>query len=220
MLKRSKRIIKIIMSIMLISVVMFLGIKGFNLIRGNTGITQPIVISQIRNSISDKNILHKETVVNKFNSIQKIQIIQTSCKQSVTINNGYTNNFFKNNKIIEFTGIGTLNLDLSKIGKDDIEINNYNKTIKMFISKPTIQIELLEEKTTFQDDKGYLVFYNVEMTPEEYEQMKYQVKEQMIESLQSEKYNDIIKEKTKESLENILNKLTDDNYTVNIDFVN
>ena len=50
--------------------------------------------------------------------------------------------------------------------------------------------------------------------------MKYQVKSQMVESLENEKYNDIIKEKTKESLEWILNKLTDDNYTVNIDFVN
>ena len=220
MLKRSKRLLKIIMSIMLISIVMGIGIKGINKFRGNTGITQPIVISQVKNSISDKNILHKKTIISKFDSIEKVQIIQTSCNQSVTINNGCTNNFFKNDKILNFKGIGSYILDLSKIDKDNIAINNNDKTINMFISKPTVQIELLEDKTTFQDDKGYLVFYDVEMTPEEYESMKYQVKAQMVESLQSEKYNDIIKEKTKESLENILNKLTDDNYTVNINFIN
>ena len=165
MLKRSKRLLKIIMSIVSISLVMFLGIKGFNKIRGNTGITQPIVISTIKNSISDKNILHKKTIISKFDSIEKVQIIQTSCNQSVTINNGCTNNFFKNDKILNFTGIGTYILDLSKIDKDNIIINNNDKTIKLFITKPTVQIELLEDKTTFQDDKGYLVFYDVEMTP-------------------------------------------------------
>ena len=220
MLKRSKRIIKIILAISVISLVMLIGYKGINAIKGRTGITQPIVISQVRNAVSDKNILHKETVVSKFNSMQKIQVIQTSVSQSVTINNGYTNNFFKNDKVIGFTGLGSYNLDLSKIGENNITIDNNNKTIKLFISKPTVEIELLENKTTFQDDKGYFAFNDMKMTPEEYETMKYQVKSQMTEKLNGSEYDSIVKIKTKESLENILNKLTDNNYTVTIIFGN
>lgn len=212
--------LKILLSGILVGLLLYIGSSyGINKLRGNTGLTQPIVISQVKSNLVDNNILHKETVVSKFNTIQKIQVIQTSVKQEVNINNGYQNNFFKNDKKIVFTGIGTFNLDLSIINSNNITINNTDRTISLTISKPTVQIELLEDKTTFQDDKGYLAFYDIKMSPEEFEQMKYSVKEQMGSKLESESYDSIVKEKTKESIENILNKLTGSNYIINITFV-
>lgn len=181
--------------------------------------TKPIVISQVKKSILDENILHKETIVSKFNSTRKIQVIQTNISQEVTISQGFNNDLFKNNKIITFNGIGKYMLDLSKINKENIIIDNSSKQITIFTSKPSIEIELLEEKTQFQNEQGLFRFSDVEVTPEEYESMKYQVKQQMIGKLNSAEYDKIVKQKTKESLEGLLNKLTQNKYKININIV-
>jgi len=219
MLKRSKRIIKIILAISLISVVMVVGFKGINVIRGKTGITQPIVISQVRNSIGEKSVLHKEVILSKFESCKKIQIIQTTVKQEITISQGMKSGFFKNDKKITFTGIGKYIIDLNKIHKENIVIDNNNRTITMFTSKPDVEVELLEEKTQFQDDKGILSFYDVKLAPEELEKYKYEVKMQMLDTLQNGKNDTIIESKAKESLESLILQTTANKYKIIINFV-
>jgi len=218
MLKRSKTFRKLL-SLILASLVIYVGVN-YTISKLNKSPTPPVVISQIKKvGIVEEKVLHKEVITNKFNTIQKIQVIQTSVTQSVTIQHGFNNKFFKNNKLIKFTGIGSYSLDLSKINENNIVINNTDKTISIFITKPLAEIELLEEKTEFQDEKGFLIISEVEQTPEEYEQLKYEVKSEMKMKLNGTEYNEIVKTKTIESLEGILNKLTNNEYIVKINFV-
>jgi len=198
---------------------MVVGFKGINVIRGKTGITQPIVISQVRNSIGEKSVLHKEVILSKFESCKKIQIIQTTVKQEITISQGMKSGFFKNDKKITFTGIGKYIIDLNKIHKENIVIDNNNRTITMFTSKPDVEVELLEEKTQFQDDKGILSFYDVKLAPEELEKYKYEVKMQMLDTLQNGKNDTIIESKAKESLESLILQTTANKYKIIINFV-
>ena len=218
MLKRSKTFRKLL-SLILASLVIYVGVN-YTISKLNKSPTPPVVISQIKKvGIVEEKVLHKEVITNKFNTIQKIQVIQTSVTQSVTIQHGFNNKFFKNNKLIKFTGIGSYSLDLSKINENNIVINNADKIISIFITKPLAEIELLEEKTEFQDEKGFLIISEVEQTPEEYEQLKYEVKSEMKMKLNGTEYNEIVKTKTIESLEGILNKLTNNEYIVKINFV-
>lgn len=219
MLKRNIKLKSIIL-IALLCIVTFVGVrfigKGISI---KTKGTQPVVISQVKSETVEEDILHKEVIVSKFNTIQKIQVIQTSLTQDITIDNGVENDFFKNKKNLKITGIGKFILDLDKIDEKNIIIDNTNKSIELFITKPYAEVDLQEDKTEFSEEKGLFKFKDIELTLEQSETMKYQVKEQMIEKLNGEGYSEIVEVKTKESIENILNKLTDFKFTVNINFV-
>lgn len=222
---KSKRngnvLISKLLSIILLGLIGYIAINyTLHKINNITKPTKPVVISQIRSlPVVEKNVLHKETIVNKFQSIQKIEIVETEISQQITIKNGYNNNLFKNNKIITFQGIGKYILDLNKINDDNIIIDKDSETIILYISKPIADVKLLEQETQFQDEKGLLTFYDIKLTPEEMENIKYQTKEQMKLKLSSTEYNDTIKEKTRASLEGIIDKLTDEHYKVIINFV-
>lgn len=213
----SKRTQKLL-AVLLIAVTTFIGAKF--LIKKITAPNQPITYTQMKgNNKANKDIIHKETIVNNLKSVSKLEIINASLNQEVTIKQGYNNNLFKNNKIVRFFGIGKYILDLEKINSNNIQIDDKEKSITIFTSLPTVNIELLEHKTTFQDEKGLLSFYDQKTSIEEFEKLKSNVKASMTEKLMDEDYSKIVKEKTKENLTKMLNKLTQNNYKININFV-
>lgn len=211
--------LKSILSTILVGLVLYVGINYGMSKFIQTKPIQPIVISQVKSTILEKTVLHKEVITSKFESVQKIQVIQTSISQQITISQGMKSGVFKNDKIITFNGIGQYIIDLNKIHDENIVIDDDNRIVTIFTTKPTVEVELLEEKTEFQDDKGKLSFWNVKLTPEESEKYKYEVKNQMKDSLLNEKYDSIVSVKAKESLESLLLKATGYKYKIIINFV-
>lgn len=212
--KRTQRIL----AILLIVATTFVGARF--LIKKITAPSKPQTYTQMKGiNKSNKDIIHKETIVSNLKSVSKLEIINASLTQEITIKQGYNNNLFKNNKIVKFTGIGKYILDLEKINSNNIQIDDKEKSITIFTSLPMINIELLEHKTTFQDEKGLLSFYDQKMSIEEFEKLKSDVKSSMTEKLMGEDHTKIVKEKTKESLTKMLNKLTQNNYKITINFV-
>ena len=212
--------LKRILITVLLSLLLYIGANyGLSKIRQFNNPTSPVVISQIKNNIVKVKVLHKEVITSKFNTLQRIQVIQTTVTQEITIKQGMESGLFKNNKLIKFTGIGKYILDLNKIHEENIIIDDDNKIVRIFTTKPTVEVELLEEKTQFQDDKGKLSFWDIKLTPEEAEKIRYEVKQQMKLKLENIEYDSIFKEKAKESLEGILNKITDNKYEIIINFV-
>jgi len=231
MLKRSVTILKIILSTILkivlvatlLSIVIFIGVKVSKGITTKSVPTNPVVISQVKSNIVEEKVLHKETIVSKFKNTDIRQIMQTTVSHPIIISEGNGEGWFKNDKIISYNGIGKFLIDKSKITSDSFVIDNTNKTITMFTSKPVIEVELFEEKTQFQDDKGKLVFWDITPTPEESEKYRYDAKEIIKTELSNVKYDDYIISRAKEVLESILKEtLIEENctdYTVNINFV-
>ena len=217
MLKRNKGFIKML-SVLLASLVLYLSFNYGIAKLTQTKPTQPIVISQVRTTIAEKEVLHKEVILSKFITTKKIQVIQTSVSQQMIISQGAKSGLFKNDKILTFQGIGKYIVDLDKINEENIVINDDEKTVTIFTTKPSAEVELLEEKTEFQDDKGKLSFWDIKLTPEESEKYKYEVKQQMLDKLNGEN-DEIVETKAKESLESLLLQVTGNKYRVIINFV-
>jgi hypothetical protein len=218
MLKRNQKFIKFL-TIILASIIIFTGVRyGVSKIL-ETKPTKPVVISQVKSSVFEKSVLHKEVITSKFETIHKIQVIQTTVTQQITINQGRKSGLFKNDKLIKYVAIGRYILDLDKIKDENIVIDNDNRTITVFTTRPSVEIELLEDKTEFQDEKGKLSFWDIKLTPEESEKCRYEVKMQMKESLENEKHQEIVSVKAKESLQELLLKTTGYKYTIIINIV-
>ena len=74
---------------------------------------------------------------------------------------------FKQTKAIIFHGEGTYFVDLSTMSSDDFVIDNDEKTIHIYISKPELSVKLLPDETEFFDSSnGTLRFGQMEITPE------------------------------------------------------
>ena len=78
---------------------------------------------------------------------------------------------------IEFSAMGKWIIDFSKITSDNVVINENNKEITIYMSKPIKEVQLLEEETAFGEvKKGMFVFGDIVHTPEEYEGIKHNIK--------------------------------------------
>ena len=119
---------------------------------------------------------------------------------------------------IEFSAIGKWIIDFSKITSDNVVINENNKEITIYMSKPIKEIQLLEEETSFGEvKKGIFVFGDIVHTPEEYEGIKHNIKCQAL-----TKMIDMDEQAEKEasnSIEKILYLTKQSHYDIKIVFI-
>ena len=161
--------------------------------------------------IEQKNqIDYSEILLSELQSINKLEIYQAYLKNTVTIKQGYNCKLFKNNKSIDVYATGYYKLDLDNL-KDTTVIADNSITVVPHIE---YGVEVHEDKFRFTDDKGWLVFYDVEISPEEMTSIVSEVKEQMLSKMQSEEYMKLVRDKA----ENIIREHIEDicNYKVNI----
>ena len=119
---------------------------------------------------------------------------------------------------IEFSAMGKWIIDFSKITSDNVVINENNKEITIYMSKPIKEVQLLEEETSFGEvKKGIFVFGDIVHTPEEYESIKHNVKCQALTKMID---MDEQAEKTaSNSIEKILYLTKQNNYDIKIVFI-
>ena len=162
--------------------------------------------------INEKDILKsKQLIMDSINEINKIEVSQIKFTKEIEITKGKT---FKKTQTIIFTGIINNTLDLKgsvvKINEDVVQI--YTRWIDQ-------SVEFLESDTSYSEvDKGFLTFGDIELLPREYESLKSTIREQVLSESQLEMDN--VKSKAETSIENTLNKLTNENYTVVLNWVN
>ena len=119
---------------------------------------------------------------------------------------------------IEFSAIGKWIIDFSKITSDNVVINENNKEITIYMSKPIKEVQLLEEETAFGEvKKGIFVFGDIVHTPEEYEGIKHNIKCQALTKMMD---MDEQAEKTaSNSIEKILYLTKQSHYDIKIVFI-
>lgn len=119
---------------------------------------------------------------------------------------------------INFYAIGRYSIDLSKITEDNVIVNDSNRTITIYISKPVKNVELLENETQFSEvEKGFFVWGNIKYTFEEVESMKYQVKCDML--VKMEDLMGQVKESASNSIQRMLLSITGNKYSVKVIFI-
>ena len=119
---------------------------------------------------------------------------------------------------IEFSAIGKWIIDFSKITSDNVVINENNKEITIYMSRPIKEVQLLEEETSFGEvKKGMFVFGDIVHTPEEYENIKHNIKCQALTKMID---MDEQAEKTaSNSIKRIITTVTKNNYDIKIVFI-
>ena len=119
---------------------------------------------------------------------------------------------------IEFSAMRKWIIDFSKITSDNVAINENNKEITIYLTRPIKEVQLLEEETAFGEvKKGMFVFGDIVHTPEEYENIKHNIK---CEALTKMMDMDEQAEKTaSNSIEKILYLTKQNNYDIKIVFI-
>lgn len=138
-----------------------------------------------------QEIDYSEVIVTQLKSINKMEIYQAYLKNTVTIHQGYDNNFFRCDKQIDIPATGIYKLDLDNV-TGNIIIGQKAVTI---IASMEYDVIVHEDKMQFEDNKGYFVFYDIKMTPEEQAAMVAEAKQQMLSKMQDKEYLDVVQRK-------------------------
>ena len=119
---------------------------------------------------------------------------------------------------IEFSAIGKWIIDFSKITSDNVVINENNKEITIYMSKPIKEIQLLEEETSFGEvKKGIFVFGDIVHTPEEYEGIKHNIKCQALTKMMD--MDEQAEKAASNSIKRIITTVVKQNYDIKIVFI-
>ena len=158
--------LKILISSVLIAATLF---TGFTFLKRPT--EAPKQINKIESN--EQKIDYSESIIEKLESINKLEIMQAYLKQDITLKGKYDNFLFKNNKTITVKANGIYKLDLNNIYENTI-IGIDEVTVLASIDN-----DIIFHDFEYNTEKGLLVFYDIEVTPEEYENLLDNVKEQM-----------------------------------------
>ena len=190
--KRTKKLL----SALLLGVAFFIGMF-VNHSKQATQVPHQIVKEQ------RQEIDYSEVIVTQLESINKLEIYQAYLKNIITIHQGYDNRFFRCDKQIDIPATGIYKLDLDNV-KGNIIVGQKVVTI---IASMEYDIIVHEDKMQFTDNKGYFVFYDIKMTPEEQAAMIAEAKSQMLGKMKDPKFLDTVQRKAEKVIKEQLDGL-------------
>lgn len=161
-------------------------------------------------------INYKEIIVEELHEESQLII----CSNKMIIPMTFEENHWYGDKTqdIEFSAIGKWIIDFSKITSDNVVINENNKEITIYMSKPIKEVQLLEEETAFGEvKKGMFVFGDIVHTPEEYEGIKHNIKCQALTKMMD--MDEQAEKAASNSIKKIITTITKNNYDIKIVFI-
>ena len=183
----------------------------------NNNTSPPTYKTEIIQTNNDETkINYKDIIVEELHEEAQLII----CSNKMIIPMTFEENHWYGNKTqdIEFSAMGKWIIDFSKITSDNVVINENNKEITIYLTRPIKEVQLLEEETAFGEvKKGMFVFGDIVHTPEEYESIKHNIKCQALTKMID---MDEQAEKTaSNSIEKIITTITKNNYDIKIVFI-
>ena len=125
---------------------------------------------------------------------------------------------FKKSKSITFFATCSYSIDLSNLTTEDIFLDSEKKTINLYIPSPEVySIEILEDKTLYEDPQlGFLRFGDILLSSEEYGQMLDLIITEFQKDMKASSLVSQAVDNTSIMLEDLLRKLTSDDYSINV----
>ena len=206
----SRKTKKVLASILLALSILGIGNFAFNSIK------QQKEAKQYTNTIvvDDIKVLEEKAIVEDIQELGNLEVLKLNVNKSIKIKEGKV---FKKEQTIKFKSECIFKVDLTKLTKDNVVVNE--NEIKIFIAEPTLDVSFLEDKTEFGEveTKWYDLGNKIDMTMEEMESVKAKLKDEIYISAMEEL--ETAKEKTASAIEGVLLNLTKENYTVNVIFI-
>ncbi len=204
-LKKLKKVLKFLLFIVVIII----------------AITFVIKFNEIKNQNQNKplNITTEESLINEIKSASKIIPLEVELSKLITIDKSWGNlEVFQKYKRIKFYANCSFYIDLSKLKKEDITLDDNNLTIT--VSNPQIfTIDIIRNKTTYEDStNGFLRFGEITLTSEEFEEIQEEVYKSFEETLNEKDIYDQAIYNSKISLTNLFRQIIGDDININILF--
>ena len=183
----------------------------------NNNTSPPTYKTEIVQTQDDEiKINYKEIIVEELHEEAQLII----CSNKMIIPMTFEENHWYGDKTqdIEFSAMGKWIIDFSKITSDNVVINENNKEITIYMSKPIKEVQLLEEETAFGEvKKGMFVFGDIVHTPEEYEGIKHNIKCQALTKMMD--MDEQAEKEASNSIEKILYLTKQSHYDIKIVFI-
>ena len=151
-------------------------VGGVSYYIGSSSNTSPLTYKTeiVQTQDDEVKINYKDIIVEELHEEAQLII----CSNKMIIPMTFEENHWYGDKTqdIEFSAIGKWIIDFSKITSDNVAINENNKEITIYLTRPIKEVQLLEEETAFGEvKKGIFVFGDIVHTPEEYESIKHNI---------------------------------------------
>lgn len=199
----------------LASILLALSIFGIGNFTSNF-IKQQKEAKQYTNTIvvDDIKVLEEKAVVEDIQELGNLEILKLNVNKNIKIKEGKV---FKKEQTIKFKSECIFKIDLTKLTKDNVIVNE--NEIRIYVAEPTLDVSFLEDKTEFGEvqTKWYDLGDKIDMTMEEMENIKSKLKDEIYVSAMEEL--ETAKEKTTSAIEGVLLNLTKENYKVNVIFI-
>ena len=170
----------------------------------------------IQTQDNEVKINYKDIILEELHEETQLII----CSNKMIIPMAFEENHWYGDKTqdINFSAIGKWIIDFSKITSDNVAINENNKEITIYMSRPIKEVRLLEDETEFSEvKKGMFVWGDIVHTPEEYESIKHNIKCQALKKMID---MDEQAEKTaSNSIKSMVTTVTRLNYDIKIVFI-
>ena len=192
-------------------------IGGVSYYLGNS--TQPptyVKTEIVQTHDNDIKIDYQEMIVSELQ--QEEQIIIASNKIELPVKQTEKHWYGSKSQEITFSAIGRYVIDLKTINEDNVVVNENSKSITIYLGKPTKMVELLENETKFGEvDNGLFTWGDIEYTLEDVENMKHQVKCDMLVEMDS--LMEQAEKAASNSIKRIITTVTKNNYDIKIVFI-
>lgn len=194
---------------------MVLGIKS---IKEYVKPTEPQTIEEILPEVSQTKFDIVGAICDEIKLSGRLELCKGLVTNTIVVGSESDSFLFKNKKYINVIGLNKYTIDLNNVTEKNIKVSGDN--IIIYLKEPEMECELLPDKFTFQEEKGVLAFYDVKLTPEQYNYVIEKAKENCIQAGKSKDYNDMVKNIAEESVNSLVRKLTaDNNYTIKLEFI-
>ena len=183
----------------------------------SSNISPPTYKTEIIQTQDDEvKINYKEIILEELH--EEAQLIICSNKMIIPMTFEENHWYGAKTQDIEFSAMGKWIIDFSKITSDNVVINENNKEITIYMSKPIKEVQLLEEETAFGEvKKGMFVFGDIVHTPEEYESIKHNIKCQALTKMMD--MDEQAEKEASNSIEKILYLTKQSHYDIKIVFI-
>lgn len=166
--------------------------------------------------IQETKVDYSNLVIEGLEKINNLEVLQLNVNYDMTIHGTiFKNNFFRNDKIVTLNTTARYKIDLDDV-MSNVIFSGDNITVLVHINT---EVLVNEDSIIYRDDKGYLAFGDVTITPEEYNSMVVQAKENISSEMMKKENYDVAKENVEKRVKEIITTVGHDTYNINIKWI-
>lgn len=166
--------------------------------------------------LQETKVDYSNLIIKGLEKINNLEVLQLNVNYDMTIHGTiFKNNFFRNDKIVTLNTTARYKIDLDDV-MSNVIFSGDNITVLVHINT---EVLVNEDSIIYRDDKGYLAFGDVTITPEEYNSMVVQAKENISSEMMKKENYDVAKENVEKRVKEIITTIGHDTYNINIKWI-